>query len=131
MSATESNFLAWIVKAENDFLNIENNLSASRVPWDTVCYHAQQAAEKLLKAFVVHHGQAVPRTHDLVALLARCSQFEPSLESLAEDCRRLNASGIASRYPDDVFEPNREEALTMVEAARRVQSEVLWRLPRP
>ncbi len=36
-----------IAKAENDLLNIRNNLSAEQVPWDTVCFHAQQAAERV------------------------------------------------------------------------------------
>lgn len=36
----------WVEKAEHDLLNIDNNLAASHVPWDTVCFHAQQAAEK-------------------------------------------------------------------------------------
>src|SRR5436309_7755862 len=39
---------AWIEKAESDFLCIENNLAAKRVPWDVVAFHAQQAAEKML-----------------------------------------------------------------------------------
>ena len=57
MSAPETNYKAWLVKAENDLLNIENNLAAAQVPWDTVSFHAQQAAEKLLKAFLVYHGR--------------------------------------------------------------------------
>jgi HEPN domain-containing protein len=56
MNGPESNYAAWIAKAENDLLNVENNLLASRVPWDTVCFHAQQVAEKLLKAFLVFRG---------------------------------------------------------------------------
>ncbi len=32
MSAPESNYASWLAKAENDLLNIENNLSAGRVP---------------------------------------------------------------------------------------------------
>ena len=39
----------WLQKATNDLLNIDNNLRSAAVPWDTVCFHAQQAAEKLLK----------------------------------------------------------------------------------
>jgi HEPN domain-containing protein len=35
----------WVEKAEHDLLNIDNNLTASKVPWDTVCFHAQQGAE--------------------------------------------------------------------------------------
>ncbi len=69
MSAPEPNYRSWLAKAENDLLNIENNMRGNRVPWDTVCFHAQQAAEKLLKAFLVFHETVPPRTHDLVALL--------------------------------------------------------------
>jgi hypothetical protein len=40
----------WIQKAANDLLNVDNNLVSESVPWDTVCFHAQQAAEKHLQA---------------------------------------------------------------------------------
>jgi HEPN domain-containing protein len=51
MNGPNSNCAAWLVKAENDVLNIENNLPARIIPWDTICFHAQQAAGKLLKGF--------------------------------------------------------------------------------
>ena len=129
MNAPESNHSAWLVKAESDFLNIENNLRASRVPWDTVCFHAQQAAEKLLKALLVYRGKEPTRTHDLVALLARCVEFDKGLDILEEDCRRLTAYAVGSRYPDDLFEPTKEDALAMLEAAKRIREQVLKRLP--
>jgi len=123
--APDSNYSVWLAKAENDFLNIENNLQAARVPWDTVCFHAQQAAEKLLKAFLVYHGQIATRTHDLVALLARCVEFQPELASLESDCRQLTVYAVSSRYPDDLFEPSRADALLVVESAKRVREQIL------
>ena len=42
----------WVAKAMSDLLNADNNLVATRVPFDTICFHCQQAAEKLLKAFL-------------------------------------------------------------------------------
>lgn len=42
MNERDAAVLRWLAKAENDLLNIRNNLHASRVPWDTVCFHAQQ-----------------------------------------------------------------------------------------
>jgi len=131
MSAPRSNYTSWLAKAGNDFLNIENNLQADRVPWDTICFHAQQAAEKLLKGFLVYQGQVPVRIHDLVALLARCVEFERGLAVLEEDCRRLTVHAVGSRYPDDLFEPTREDALGMVEAAKRVSELVAKLLPVP
>jgi len=128
MSAPKSNSALWLAKAGHDFLNIDNNLSAPRVPWDTVCFHAQQAAEKLLKAFLVFHGRPLIRTHDLVALLSACFGVEPELATLQSDCQKLSQYAVASRYPDDLYEPSEQDARAMIEAARRVQVEILSRL---
>jgi HEPN domain-containing protein len=91
MNSPESNFPAWLRKAEHDLLNIENNLAAADIPWDTVCFHAQQAAEKVLKAFLVFHGRDLSKTHDLVALLALCVESYPGLAGLETDCRQLTS----------------------------------------
>jgi hypothetical protein len=51
MSGPESNYLAWVAKADHDFLNIENKLAGQNAPWDTVCFHAQQAGKSCSKHF--------------------------------------------------------------------------------
>ena len=95
MSSRESNFSAWLRKAHHDLLNIENNLAARDIPWDTVCFHAQQAVEKILKAFLAYHDRDLSRTHDLVALLAQCVEHESNLRELEADCRKLTSYGVA------------------------------------
>lgn len=130
MSVPESNFAGWVSKAEHDLLNIRNNLAARDVPWDTVCFHAQPAAEKFFKAFLIYQGRELSRTHDLVALLAQCAEIDRQLAVLETDCHKLTSFGIASRYPDDLYEPNEADARQMVEAAHRVRSALLDRLPK-
>jgi HEPN domain-containing protein len=122
MSARRSDPQAWLAKAENDLLNIRNNLAASNIPWDTVCFHAQQLVEKVLKAFLVARGQPASRLHDLVALLSSCAEIEPSLVALEEDCRRLTTYAIAARYPVPFAEPTEREGREMVAAAERVRT---------
>jgi len=41
MSGVDQPTRLWIRKAEADLLNIRNNLAATEIPWDTVCFHAQ------------------------------------------------------------------------------------------
>jgi HEPN domain-containing protein len=130
MSSPESNFSAWLRKAEHDLLNIENNLAGKDVPWDTVCFHAQQVAEKVLKAFLVAHGRDLSKTHDLVALLAQCVGCDAGLASLESDCRKLTSYGVAARYPDDLFEPSEADGRGVVEAAHRVRTRILALLPK-
>jgi len=129
MSAPETNYRSWLAKAENDLLNIENNLEAAHIPWDTVSFHAQQAAEKLLKAFLVYHVRPLPRTHDLVSLLAGRVEINPSLAGLQRDCQELSYYAVASRYPADLYEPEEKEAREMTEAARRLRAAILACLP--
>jgi HEPN domain-containing protein len=129
MSAATSNYKTWLAKAEHDLLNIENNLKASQIPWDTVCFHAQQAAEKFLKALLVFHGRPAILTHDLVALLAVCVQINPGLATRQQDCQKLSYYAVTARYPSDLYEPTESDARQMIEAAHRIQTDVLACIP--
>ena len=71
----------WTLKAENDLLNVTNNLQAEQTPWDTVCFHCQQAVEKYTKAVLVVHGQEVPRTHDLEQVYNLIQSWVPQIEN--------------------------------------------------
>lgn len=125
MSSPEENVLPWLRKVENDLLNIENNLAAKEIPWDTVCFHAQQAVEKLLKAFLISRGRDLRRTHDLVALLTDCVELDPRLANLEEDCRNLTYFAVSARYPDDVYEPSEQDGREMIAAMHRTRSRIL------
>ena len=124
------NALAWLAKADSDLLNISNNMASERVPWDTVCYHAQQAAEKALKALLVHHGRLPAKTHDLVALLQPCSEAEATLLVFEEKCRRLTGYGVAARYPGDIYDVDAATARGLVEAAREIVRAIRLLIPR-
>lgn len=129
MNSAESNFKAWLRKADHDLLNIENNLAAKEIPWDTVCFHAQQVAEKVLKAFLVYHGRTLSKTHDLIALLAQCAEIDRALSDLEDDCHTLTSYGVAARYPDDLFEPAETDGRELVSTMRRLRARILTLLP--
>ena len=130
MTATGSSYQAWLTKARNDLLNIENNLRSETIPWDTVCYHAQQAAEKALKAYLLFHRTPIPRTHDLLSLLARCVEHDSSLSALEDACISLNAYATGSRYPTDTFEPDETMGRGAYSTACTVYDAITLRLPR-
>jgi HEPN domain-containing protein len=125
-----SNYRDWIRTAEDDLLTIESVMAGSRVPWSIVCYHAQQAGEKLLEALLVYHGRTPQRTHDLGALLTSCREIDADVKVSAEDCDLLSDYAVSARYPEDM-PPTEDEARTAVAAARRIHAAILARLPRP
>lgn len=121
----EHNFARqWVVKAQNDLLNADNNLCAADIPSDTVCFHCQQAAEKLLKAVLVARGIPPPRTHVLAVLSDNIAAFLPSVESLLDDLVILTPYAVATRYPDDDAElPSPDDAR---EARRCAENVLNW-----
>lgn len=114
---------AWILKAEHDLLNIENNLAAQEVPWDTVGFHAQQCGEKYLKALLVSRQVDPPKIHDLTELYALLPEgllVDIDVRLLEE----LNPYSIEGRYLG-VWEPvEQAEALQAVKAARTIRQAI-------
>jgi HEPN domain-containing protein len=110
----------WIEKAKSDLLNADNNLAAQRVPYDTVCFHCQQAAEKLLKGFLVARGCEYPITHNLFVILEKVLEFDPTADSLRETLALLNPYSVEVRYPGDAWMPTPDDAREARQAAQEV-----------
>jgi HEPN domain-containing protein len=66
------------------------------------CYHAQQCAEKSLKAYLILKDIEPPRLHDLVELNQLCTELEPSFSILQRHCVLLNPYGVHVRYPNEL-----------------------------
>jgi HEPN domain-containing protein len=118
----------WLAKAENDLLTATHTLKLGRrCPTDTVCFHAQQCAEKYLKALMVHRAIDFPKTHDLEALVARLrSGPKPALSP--DELARLKRYATVSRYPG-AEAISLSEARRAVAAARRIRKAVRALLP--
>ena len=111
----------WVAKAKNDLLNADNNLAAEEIPFDTVCFHCQQAAEKLLKAYLIAHGRPYPFTHDLLLLLEQILVLDSKAEKLRDALAVLMPYAVEIRYPDEDFSPTHEDAREAREAVRQVE----------
>jgi HEPN domain-containing protein len=119
---------AWLEKADEDWLCVRNETAAAQTPWAVVSFHAQQAAEKTLKALLVAHGRFPPRVHDLAHLLDLCLPFDATLEELREDCERLSQFAVDVRYPDigtKMEEAMGREAIAAAERICRVLRRLL------
>jgi len=67
-------------KAKQDRVAMEAVLGTQAL--DAVCFHAQQAAEKCLKAFLAHRSVEFPYTHNLAKLIEICAVLDPAFRSL-------------------------------------------------
>jgi HEPN domain-containing protein len=116
----------WLGKAQGDLRAAEHLLELDLTDYFTAAFHAQQAAEKFLKAFLVRNQIPFPKTHDIRRLLDLCSQADPSLQSDLLSAAMLTPFGVEFRYPGQVAD--RVMASQAVEEAKRVCEAVLERL---
>ena len=112
--------LEWIDKAEGDWITAGRELRARVRPnFDAACFHAQQSAEKYLKAVLQEYGQPVPRTHNLLDLMAICLKIEASYGLLRADLLALDPYAVRFRYPGEIAD--RAEARQAWQAAKAVR----------
>jgi HEPN domain-containing protein len=114
----------WIEKADHDLINAEYVLTLSdNCPTDTVCFHAQQRAEKCLKALLIFREVDFPGTHDLVVLINLLGGAK-TLCLRIEDVQPLNRYSVETRYPGEWGKIDVEEARNAVGMARKIRSAV-------
>jgi len=118
----------WLTKADHDLTNAKTILSAlpddESTPYDTVCFHCQQAVEKLLKAFLINHGRMFPRSHNLADLVRLCSEIDPGLMMHMETAEQLTPYAVEIRYPDDFYMPSLKEAEEALQIAFAIRSHI-------
>ncbi len=90
--------------------------------FEELCFDAQQAAEKAIKAVLIKRGVAFPYVHDVNRLLDLVAQTgEPVPESL-RPAARLTRFAVVTRYPwtgDAVTEEEHQQAVVAAEAVVR------------
>ncbi len=129
MSTPESNWKEWIRKADADILCIRNNVGANEVPWDAVCFHAYQAAERMLQAFLVFRLKKPRRGQDLLVLLDECVAIDDSFVMLKPACERLNALAVEVPYPGGLEEQAEADGLQAAGLAAEVRRAVVAHFP--
>jgi len=92
------------------------------------CFHAQQAAEKCLKAFLAYRSVEYPYTHNLAKLIEICAGLDPAFRSLLSTVAPLTPYAVELRY-DDSFFPTESVAKEARSSALAVFEFVLDRLP--
>jgi len=116
----------WFLKAESD-LNTAKRMVESDGPYDTACFHAQQAAEKYLKGLLALRREPFHRTHDLEEL-QHIGEALPAWPLGGVDLTELSAYAVEARY-DFEFWPDRQTAHEAVELASQVRRLVLGAVP--
>jgi HEPN domain-containing protein len=117
--------LAWLRVAESDQRVARLCLNADPPLRDAAAYHCQQAAEKLLKGFLVKAGSHVSKTHDLDARADLVRGHYPAIDDLLTPLPDWTTWSTAYRYPGEGGpqpEPSVEELTRALDFIGRLEA---------
>ena len=122
---------AWMIKAWRDLETARRAATGEPPFYDVAVYHCQQAAEKAVKAFLVHHGKSYEKTHDIEVLADLACEVDSNFSKLADAADALTPYATRFRYPNATFavEPQPTEYAEALQHAQDVYDFVLNLLP--
>ncbi len=104
----------WMSHAESDFRMAQLAVGDTYIRREQVCFHAQQAAEKAIKAVLLSRGIDFPLTHDLEELLEIAESGFIEIPDDVQEAGLLTPYAVETRYPGcwfDVTEADVTEAM--------------------
>ncbi len=108
----------WLNRAHSN-LAIARNRSDTSVYLEDLCFNAQQAVEKALKAICIFHHIEYPYIHDLAALVTIIMKNEVCVPDHVREAAKLTRFAITTRYPhfsSPVKEEEYQQAVAIAES---------------
>lgn len=120
----------WLDYADEDIRLAQHGMTLSTgVPYRLIAYHAQQCAEKCLKAYLVYFRTDFPYTHNISHLLELCEEKASTNNATnwiknIKDAEELTFFAITTRYPGTEEEVTNDEAIRAINIAIMVREAV-------
>ena len=120
MSAPTDVILAWLQRARSDLQLGRAALTTHGVMPEDAAFHAQQSAEKALKALLLHRDISFPKTHAIEVLLDLLKTREVSVPKGVDEAFELSEYAVQTRYPGEWEPVTKTEARKALERAALV-----------
>ncbi len=120
MSAPTDVTLAWLQRARSDLQLGRAALNTPGVMPEDAAFHAQQCAEKALKALLLHREISFPKTHAIEVLLDLLKTQGISVPKGVDEAFELSEYAVQTRYPGEWEPVSKTEARKAVERAALV-----------
>ena len=88
----------WFRRAQSNLLRAAQ-AKPEGVYWEDLCFDAQQAAEKGIKALFIYYGKRFPYTHDIGQLIEELESFIDPIPQAVRAAIELTDYAVATRYP--------------------------------
>jgi HEPN domain-containing protein len=108
----------WIRRAKGNLAHAKAHQGIPEVLYEDLCFDAQQAAEKAIKAVLVARSAPFPKTHVIVELLTLVADQGIAVPDEVRHSARLTRYAVQARYPgmaEDVTAAEYKEAVAIAE----------------
>ncbi len=119
---------SWVEKAGQD-LQAARHVKRKKGLRNICCFHAQQAGEKYLKAYLTWLGVDVPKTHHIEDLVELIAQKDSGILAFKGEWAKLTPYAVESRYPEFSVLPA-EKVREAVLLATQIKEYVMLKLPK-
>ncbi|MFB0515059.1 MAG: HEPN domain-containing protein [Candidatus Neomarinimicrobiota bacterium] len=122
----------WLNRARSNLARAKAGAVVPEVYLEDPCFDAQQAAEKAVKAVLIHRDIPFPYIHDLAELLRLVESGGESVSDRVKQAGRLTRFAFATRYPGPVAPVSLEEyerAVAIAETVLRWAEECIGKRP--
>ena len=109
----------WMQRARSDLV-LAQMIEEERIAAEILVFHAQQAAEKAMKALLVRLQVDFPNTHSIGLLLSLCQRVGFEATEAIADAATLTRYAVSRRYPGEDEPVTRQEAREAADLAARV-----------
>ena len=120
--------ISWLKKGERDLRVAMRELAQKEPFTDIVCFHAQQAAEKYLKGYLVWLDIEPKRTHDLEDLVLLAGTKDKGILILKDMLAELTPFAVEPRYPE-FEEPSLSDTKRAIKIVQELKDYILKRVP--
>lgn len=110
----------WLMIAEQDLLLAKTGRTSRKVLYNLLCFHAQQSAEKCVKAVLLFYGHSFPKTHDIANLFNLLRQNNIEIPELIKEAEDLTDYATKTRYPGDYMPIDNKEYKRAIKLAEIV-----------
>jgi HEPN domain-containing protein len=120
MSAPTDVILAWLQRARSALQLGRAALNTQGVMPEDAAFHAQQCAEKALKALLLHREISFPKTHAIEVLLDLLKKHGVNVPKGVDEAFELSEYAVQTRYPGEWEPVTKAEARKAMERAALV-----------
>ena len=87
----------WLRRARSNLARAKNRIAEACL--EDLCFDSQQAAEKAIKAILIHRGVPFPFTHDIARLFTNLRKSGCTIPKRLDRAKRLTPFAVEFRYP--------------------------------